>query len=86
MIACISPSSMFYDESLNTLNYASRARSIKNKTVRNIQEVEVDVYKYKDIISKLEQKIKQMKVSGNFCKNCFKQNNSGCEEMEMDPT
>lgn len=58
MIACISPSSMFYDESLNTLNYASRARSIKNKTVRNIQEVEVDVYKYKDIISKLEQKIK----------------------------
>jgi len=54
MIACISPSSLFYDETLNTLNYASRARSIKNKTVRNIQEVEVDVYRYKDIISKLE--------------------------------
>ena len=36
MIACISPSSLFYDETLNTLNYASRARSIKNKRIRNI--------------------------------------------------
>jgi kinesin family protein 18/19 len=54
MIACISPSSLFYDETLNTLNYASRARSIKNKAKRNIQEVGCDVYRYKDIISKLE--------------------------------
>ena len=50
MIACISPSSLFYEETLNTLTYASRARSIKNKQVRNILEVEVDVYKYKSII------------------------------------
>lgn len=31
MIACISPSSLFYEETLNTLSYACRARSIKNK-------------------------------------------------------
>ena len=31
MIACISPSSLFYDETINTLTYASRALTIKNK-------------------------------------------------------
>lgn len=30
MIACISPSSADFDESLNTLNYAARARNIQN--------------------------------------------------------
>ena len=53
MIACISPSHFFYDETLNTLSYAYRARSIKNKQIRNIKEVEVDVYKYKEIINNL---------------------------------
>ena len=31
MIACVSPAESNYDETLNTLNYASRARKIKNK-------------------------------------------------------
>lgn len=31
MVACISPSDFNYDETLSTLRYASRAKSIKNK-------------------------------------------------------
>lgn len=35
MIACISPAESNFEESLNTLKYASRARRIKNKPVVN---------------------------------------------------
>ncbi|NXO02819.1 KIF7 protein, partial [Rhinopomastus cyanomelas] len=38
MIACISPSSSDFDESLNTLNYASRAQNIQNKAVVNCRK------------------------------------------------
>lgn len=35
MIACVSPAEYNYEESLNTLKYAARARNIKNKPVVN---------------------------------------------------
>lgn len=35
MIACVSPAESNFEESLNTLKYASRARRIKNKPVVN---------------------------------------------------
>ena len=35
MIACVSPAETNYEESLNSLKYASRARNIKNKPVIN---------------------------------------------------
>ncbi|XP_048448842.1 kinesin-like protein KIF27 isoform X1 [Rhincodon typus] len=35
MIACISPSSSSFDESLNTLKYANRAKDIRNKPIVN---------------------------------------------------
>nr|XP_058912574.1 kinesin-like protein KIF7 isoform X5 [Kogia breviceps] len=35
MIACISPSSSDFDETLNTLNYASRAQNIRNRATVN---------------------------------------------------
>lgn len=35
MIACVSPAEFNFDESLNTLKYASRARNIKNKPIVN---------------------------------------------------
>ncbi|XP_059362676.1 kinesin-like protein kif7 [Carassius carassius] len=35
MIACISPSSSDFDESLNTLNYSKRARNIQNRATVN---------------------------------------------------
>ncbi|XP_067411786.1 kinesin-like protein KIF7 isoform X2 [Emydura macquarii macquarii] len=38
MIACVSPSSSDFDESLNTLNYASRAQNIKNQAIVNCRK------------------------------------------------
>jgi hypothetical protein len=37
MIACISPADSSFTESINTLNYASRAKSIKNRSVVNLE-------------------------------------------------
>ncbi|EEB15657.1 kif21, putative [Pediculus humanus corporis] len=61
MIACISPSDSDFMETLNTLNYANRARNIKNKVVINqdkssktiailrqqIQELQIELLEYK---------------------------------------
>ncbi len=38
MIACISPSFSCYEETANTLKYASRARNIKKNVTRNEEE------------------------------------------------
>ncbi|XP_054666511.1 kinesin-like protein KIF27 isoform X1 [Grus americana] len=50
MIACISPSSSDFDESLNSLKYANRAKNIRNKPVVNynpdqdrIDEMELEI-------------------------------------------
>ncbi|XP_014724576.1 PREDICTED: kinesin-like protein KIF27 isoform X3 [Sturnus vulgaris] len=50
MITCISPSSLDFDESLNSLKYANRAKNIRNKPVVNynpekdrIDEMELEV-------------------------------------------
>lgn len=33
MIACVSPSSVYFEETLSTMNYAARTMNIKNKPV-----------------------------------------------------
>lgn len=33
MIACVTPSATYYDETVSTLNYATRTMNIKNKPV-----------------------------------------------------
>lgn len=37
MIACVSPADVSFEETLNTLRYAARARNIKNTPVQNVQ-------------------------------------------------
>ncbi|CAG9314949.1 unnamed protein product [Blepharisma stoltei] len=65
MIACISPSIIQFEETMNTLKYAERARNIKNDAVRNIKEVEAHVSEYKEIIQSLRQEIEFLKVQLN---------------------
>ncbi|KAL4435321.1 hypothetical protein ABPG74_022804 [Tetrahymena malaccensis] len=64
MIACVSPAESNFEESLNTLKYASRARRIKNKPVVNrdpqsalisslkqqIQEAHLEITKYRQLL------------------------------------
>ncbi|XP_068175181.1 kinesin-like protein kif7 [Antennarius striatus] len=54
MIACISPSSSDFDESLNTLNYATRARNIQNRATINCK-------REPDRVEGLEQQIKALR-------------------------
>lgn len=60
MIACLSPSNWSYEETLNTLKYASRAKNIKRKVNKNIREIE-DVTEYKGIIEALKIEIDNLK-------------------------
>ena len=46
MIACTSPADSNFEESLNTLNYANRARNIQNKAVVNRDSKSAEVPPY----------------------------------------
>ena len=47
MIACVSPADSNYEETLNTLRYADRARQIKNKPIVNRDPVAAEMNKLK---------------------------------------
>lgn len=53
MVACISPAGYNYDETLSTLRYASRAKSISNKPTINEDPKEAMLREYQLEISKL---------------------------------
>jgi len=61
MIACISPAAISYDETVNTLKYAMRARKIEKKISRNIKEVDAHISQYREIIDSLKSEIEQLK-------------------------
>ena len=61
MLACVSPAAMSYDDSVNTLNYATRARKIQKKVVKNVKEVSAHISQYKEIIDSLKAEISQLK-------------------------
>ncbi|KAL4480412.1 hypothetical protein ABPG74_020928 [Tetrahymena malaccensis] len=56
MIACISQNYQSLEETVNTLNYASRATHIKRKISKNITQ-ELDYYQQKEIIRELQQEL-----------------------------
>ncbi|XP_053934089.1 kinesin-like protein KIF7 isoform X1 [Cuculus canorus] len=59
MIACISPCSSDFDESLNTLNYASRAQNIQNKAVVNCRKETENVEELHQQIKNLQKALEQ---------------------------
>jgi kinesin family protein 18/19 len=59
MIACISPSVFAFEETVNTLKYASRAKNIKRKTSRNVKEID-PMTMYKDMIESLQNEVKEL--------------------------
>jgi len=61
MVACVSPAAVCYEETINTLKYASRARDIKKKITKNVKEVEVHVSRYKEIITSLKSEIEVLR-------------------------
>lgn len=53
MIACISPSANVYDDTLNTVKYASRAKAIKGNAQKNSINVQHHIGQYTDLIKTL---------------------------------
>ncbi|OWB56533.1 hypothetical protein B5S28_g2438 [[Candida] boidinii] len=66
MIVCVSPSSQHYDETLNTLKYANRAKEIKTKVVRNHQNLSRHVSSYLLMITEQKREIEELKKRENM--------------------
>jgi kinesin family protein 18/19 len=58
MIVCVSPSSVHFDETQNTLRYANRAKNIQTKAVRNVYNVDRHV---KDYLKKIDEQMALIK-------------------------
>ena len=58
MIAALSPASYNYEETISTLRYASRAKSIKNKPIVNEDPKDALLKEYEDEITKLRNMLK----------------------------
>ncbi|KAJ7984805.1 hypothetical protein DPEC_G00358580 [Dallia pectoralis] len=61
MIAHISPASLAFEESRNTLSYADRAKNIRTRVKRNILNVSYHIAQYTNIISDLRSEIQRLK-------------------------
>lgn len=65
MIAHISPSSLQFEESRNTLVYADRAKHIKTKVRRNVTDVSYHIAQYTNIIQELREEIQRLRFKLN---------------------
>lgn len=54
MIATVSPASSSFDETMNTLKYANRAKNITTRPIENKRLVEFHVAEYKSVIEDLK--------------------------------
>ena len=70
MIACISPSAVYSEETLSTLNYACRAMNIKNKPVLQMDAKE-------QIIYNLKREIKLLRIENDFLQQVCANLNGG---------
>jgi hypothetical protein len=61
MIACVSPSDAYFDETMSTLNYATRTMNIKNKPVIQMDEKE-------QIIFNLRREIQLLRLENSYFK------------------
>ncbi|NXI85826.1 KI18A protein, partial [Rhipidura dahli] len=61
MIAAISPSSLFYDDTYNTLKYANRAKDIKSSLKSNVVSLDGYISQYAKICNEQKQEILMLK-------------------------
>lgn len=62
MIAAISSSVSNYEDSLNTLKYASRTKEITTSVNKNFKNANTHVSKYAQLISKLKEENEELKT------------------------
>ena len=62
MITTVSPASLQYEETINTLKYANRAKNIKMRVEPNKKLVNQHISAYKNIIADLRDEIDKLKL------------------------
>ena len=66
MIAAVSPCSLSYDDTYNTLKYADRAKSIKSNLVKNVVSVDLHVSRYAKLVQELQEEVGRLKEKLNL--------------------
>lgn len=61
MVATVSPSSLCYEDTLNTLKYANRAKEIRAQLKKNVVNVQFHVHQYKQIVTQLREEVACLK-------------------------
>ncbi|NXL12600.1 KI18A protein, partial [Mesembrinibis cayennensis] len=61
MIAAVSPSSMFYDDTYNTLKYANRAKDIKSSLKSNVVSLDSHISQYVKVCNEQKKEILMLK-------------------------
>lgn len=83
MIACISPSSKFYNENVSTLNYASKASCISNKPTKNHDPKN-------KVIKDLKKEVQSLRQQLMMAHNLYGNNENICPKcsnpMEITPS
>jgi len=64
MCACVGPVDYNFDETLSTLRYASRAKSIKNKPRINEDPKDAMIREFQDEITRLKMKLQERNMAG----------------------
>ena len=91
MLVTISPASSQFEETVNTLKYANRAKNISTRPVENKKLVEFHMEEYKAVIEELRADIRQLhsqlsKDNGgesSFCADCRERRKTEEEECTL---
>ncbi|XP_073458923.1 kinesin-like protein KIF18B [Aquarana catesbeiana] len=69
MIAAISPSSLSYDDTYNTLKYANRAKDIKLSLKSNVINLDCHISKYAAVCEELKAEVAELRAKLQFYEN-----------------
>ncbi|KAG5853664.1 hypothetical protein ANANG_G00028380 [Anguilla anguilla] len=81
MIAHISPASLAFEESRNTLTYADRAKSIRTRVKKNLLNVSYHIAQYTSIIADLRSEIQRLK--NKISEQADRQTSSSTEHADI---
>ena len=70
MIACTSPSELYFDETLSTLNYAARTMNIRNKPLIQMDQKD-------QIIQEIQSEIEALKKENIYLREQYQRINKG---------
>lgn len=82
MIAHVSMAKSSFEETLNTLKYANRAKNIKTTVSRNVLKVNYHISEYVSLIDGLKSEIQTLKGRAKVQPTSSRKNNNQCPEKE----